>query len=237
MAHSLMYFKYYLQKHDYNHLIEFIENHRNNMPNEKKIIILMSNDKDVKNLIFNGINAYLKNNLLMVDEKYTIINNINKNIINQNIIIAFTPNVYYSILGDNILNNAFIINTGYKLSHHNTLLPITHPLDNWKPYLNKHDFNHLIEFIENNKNNIPNQKKIIILMGKQRTGKTSLLNDIYKYSNNIWLFDGFHTNLNNIIKKYKNQHIIISYLSNIYYNLLGKTILDNAFIINMTHKF
>lgn len=56
----------------------------------------------------------------------------------------------------------------------------THQLYNWKQYLSDDDYEYLIQFVENIKNNIPNDK-MIILHGKERTGKTTLVNNIMSY--------------------------------------------------------
>jgi len=53
-------------------------------------------------------------------------------------------------------------------------------LDNWKQHLTDDDYNYVIKYIENIKNNIPNDK-MIILSGPSRSGKTTLKNDIHKY--------------------------------------------------------
>ena len=53
-------------------------------------------------------------------------------------------------------------------------------LNNWHQYLTNDDYNYLIQFVENIKNNIPNDK-MIILSGPGRTGKTTLKNDIQEY--------------------------------------------------------
>jgi predicted AAA+ superfamily ATPase len=55
-----------------------------------------------------------------------------------------------------------------------------HQLNNWKQYLTNDDYNYLIQFVENVKNNSPNDK-MIILYGPGRTGKTTLKNDIQNY--------------------------------------------------------
>uniref|UniRef100_A0A6C0F483 ATPase AAA-type core domain-containing protein n=1 Tax=viral metagenome TaxID=1070528 RepID=A0A6C0F483_9ZZZZ len=55
-----------------------------------------------------------------------------------------------------------------------------HILHNWEQYLKQDDYNYLIQYVENVKNNIPNDK-MIILSGKPRTGKTSLKKDISNY--------------------------------------------------------
>ena len=58
-----------------------------------------------------------------------------------------------------------------------------HHLDNWKQYLTNDDYNYLIQFVENIKNNISNDK-MIILSGPARTGKSTLKNDIQEYLGN-----------------------------------------------------
>jgi hypothetical protein len=58
-----------------------------------------------------------------------------------------------------------------------------HQLDNWKQYLSEDDYNYLIQYIENIKHNISNDK-MIILYGPGGSGKTSLKVDIKKYLGN-----------------------------------------------------
>jgi tRNA uridine 5-carbamoylmethylation protein Kti12 len=58
-----------------------------------------------------------------------------------------------------------------------------HHLDNWKQYLTNDDYNYLIQFVENVKNNISNDK-MIILSGPPRSGKSTLKNDIQQYLGN-----------------------------------------------------
>jgi ABC-type lipoprotein export system ATPase subunit len=55
-----------------------------------------------------------------------------------------------------------------------------HYLDNWKQYLTEGDYNYLIRYIENIKNNISNDK-MIILSGPARSGKSTLINNIQTY--------------------------------------------------------
>jgi ABC-type lipoprotein export system ATPase subunit len=55
-----------------------------------------------------------------------------------------------------------------------------HYLDNWKQYLTEDDYNYLIQYIENIKHNISNNK-MIILSGPARSGKSTLINDIKTY--------------------------------------------------------
>jgi adenylylsulfate kinase-like enzyme len=56
----------------------------------------------------------------------------------------------------------------------------TQCLYNWNQYLSDEDYNYLIQYIENIKNNNPNNK-MIILSGPSRTGKSTFKNDIQKY--------------------------------------------------------
>jgi len=60
---------------------------------------------------------------------------------------------------------------------------VVHHLDNWKQYLTNDDYNYLIQFVENVKNNISNDK-MIILSGPPRSGKSTLKNDIQQYLGN-----------------------------------------------------
>ena len=55
-----------------------------------------------------------------------------------------------------------------------------HPLENWNQYLTPDDYNYLIQYIENIKNDILNDK-MMILHGPARSGKTTLINDIQRY--------------------------------------------------------
>lgn len=55
-----------------------------------------------------------------------------------------------------------------------------HSLDYWKQYVTSDDYNYLVEYIENIKNNISNDK-MIVLFGKSRTGKSTLINHIKLY--------------------------------------------------------
>jgi predicted AAA+ superfamily ATPase len=56
-------------------------------------------------------------------------------------------------------------------------------LDKWKQYLSEDDYNFLFQYVENVKNNVANDK-MIILSGPARTGKTTLKNDIITYLGN-----------------------------------------------------
>lgn len=56
----------------------------------------------------------------------------------------------------------------------------SHCLDNWKQYLSDDDYSFLVTYVENVKNDIPNDK-MIILCGPGRNGKTTLIQDIQEY--------------------------------------------------------
>jgi ABC-type dipeptide/oligopeptide/nickel transport system ATPase component len=50
----------------------------------------------------------------------------------------------------------------------------------WKKYLSVEDYNYLTQFVDNIRNDVRNDK-MIILCGSSGRGKTTLQNDIYKY--------------------------------------------------------
>jgi len=56
----------------------------------------------------------------------------------------------------------------------------THPLHSWSQYLLQDDYDYIIQYVENVKNNMPNDK-MIILSGCPRTGKTTLKMNISNY--------------------------------------------------------
>ena len=51
---------------------------------------------------------------------------------------------------------------------------------NWRPYLSEYGYNTLIKYVENIKNNIKNDK-ILLLTGEGPTGKTTLKRAIVDY--------------------------------------------------------
>jgi hypothetical protein len=133
-----------------------------------------------------------------------------------------------------------------------------HYLDNWKQYLTNDDFNYLIQFVENVKNNIPNDK-MIILYGPARTGKSTLKNDIQEYLGNeicgnmpmlgdIIYFEnklGFFCGIDGILSSKKTNNAIIN-LIKYKQSLLADTnniekvhnkLLEFSKIIKMEHVF
>jgi len=50
----------------------------------------------------------------------------------------------------------------------------------WKKYLSDEDYNYLVQFVDNMRNGVRNDK-MIILRGPTKSGKTTLLENIYSY--------------------------------------------------------
>jgi len=137
-----------------------------------------------------------------------------------------------------------------------------HHLDNWKQYLTNDDYNYLIQFVENVKNNISNDK-MIILSGPPRSGKTTLKNDIQEYLSdeicgNMPIYDVgeiiYNENINKLgffcgideIRTSKKNNIAIINLIKYKQSLLADTndiekvnnkLLEFSKIINMEHVF
>lgn len=57
---------------------------------------------------------------------------------------------------------------------------VANNIDNWEQYLTHEDYAYLIQYIENIKNGISNDK-MIILSGPSRTGKSTLKKNIISY--------------------------------------------------------
>lgn len=103
----------------------------------------------------------------------------------------------------------------------------THPLHNWSQYLSADDYNYLIQYIENVKHGIQNDK-MIILFGYERTGKTTLKNEIadylgvelcgnypmtgeFIYNDSIKRL-GFFCGIDDIARSQKNNNAIINFI-------------------------
>ena len=61
---------------------------------------------------------------------------------------------------------------------------MAYSLSNWKPYISEDDYDYLIHFVENAKNNFPNNKMIVLLGNGGRNGKTKLITEIANYLGN-----------------------------------------------------
>ena len=53
-------------------------------------------------------------------------------------------------------------------------------LSNWSQYLSHSDYNYLVQYVENIKNSVSNTE-MIILLGPERSGKSTLINEITAY--------------------------------------------------------
>lgn len=61
---------------------------------------------------------------------------------------------------------------------------MTHSLNNWQSYLLEEDFKFLINYVENCKNNLPNDKFLILLGNGGANGKSTLITEISNYIGN-----------------------------------------------------
>ena len=135
---------------------------------------------------------------------------------------------------------------------------MTHQLNNWKPYLSEEDFEYLLKYIENCKNNLPNNKLLILLGNGGANGKSTLITEISNYVGNE-NFRKCDTNGNAFLEpivnlihipaidEYNKKYIqqlknIIQYGQSIIAetNNIGKintNLLDCVKIIKMEHKF
>ena len=135
-----------------------------------------------------------------------------------------------------------------------------HYLDNWKQYLTDNDYKYLIQYVENIKNNIPNDK-MIILSGPGKTGKSTLKNDIQTYLGDdfcgIYMMSGeiiysenikklgFFSGIDEIYRSKKNNTAIInlikykqSFISDTnHIERVNNKLLEFSKIIKMDHIF
>jgi tRNA A37 threonylcarbamoyladenosine biosynthesis protein TsaE len=61
---------------------------------------------------------------------------------------------------------------------------MTHILNNWKPYLSEEDFEYLINYVENCKYNMRNNKLLVLLGNGGANGKSTLIREIVNYLDN-----------------------------------------------------
>ena len=131
-----------------------------------------------------------------------------------------------------------------------------HDLHSWKQYLSKTNYELLLHNIENAKQNKTN-KKIIILSGSGKNGKTTLLHEImfYLHPEKCYEYnmgeDDYYDNINkkNVIIHGGIENINLTLLHNLlednvnifcctnYLDLVEPDILTHSRIINMKHVF
>lgn len=136
---------------------------------------------------------------------------------------------------------------------------ISYCFEEWKQYLSEKDYNYLIQFIEN-LDRIDKNDKILILTGKPKTGKTTLINQIKEcigsqhfhdnnYLNGEMFFEpskialhicGIHEYTEKIyiiaLQKFLQNNIsIITDTNSI--EKIAPEILEKSYIIEMTHIF
>lgn len=133
-------------------------------------------------------------------------------------------------------------------------------IDTWEQYLTNEDYAYLIQYIENIKNGISNDK-MIILAGPSRSGKTTLINNITTYlsdelcgyfpvSCDFIYYEtikplGFFNGIDEISNSKKNNQAIINFIkykqsfiadtNNI--ERVNKKVLEHSKIIVMSHVF
>ena len=131
-------------------------------------------------------------------------------------------------------------------------------LDEWKPYLTDEDISYLITFVDNLKNNLPNDKMIILSGKNGRNGKTTLLKEIIQYigdnnchdcapDNNVFslpikplvVFNGIESYHKKQVPLLKN---IITYKQSIIADTnrienVNPSLLEVSKVINMFHQF
>jgi DNA polymerase III delta prime subunit len=136
----------------------------------------------------------------------------------------------------------------------------THYLESWKQYLTSSDYDYLIQFVENIKNKMPNDK-MIILSGPGRTGKSTLEKNIATYLGiEDWgcccmdcnfIYDEtiqplmFFCGIDSIARSKKSNRAIINFIkykqsfiaSTIRIEKVNKALFEHSRIINMTHIF
>ena len=61
---------------------------------------------------------------------------------------------------------------------------MTHILQSWQPYLSDDDFQYLITYVENIKQNLPNNKLLLLLGNRGANGKSTLIREIVRYIGN-----------------------------------------------------
>ena len=130
--------------------------------------------------------------------------------------------------------------------------------DEWKPYLSDEDISYLRTFVDNLKNNLPNDKMIILSGKNGRNGKTTLLKEIIQYigenncydvapDNNVFSLPIKPLVVFNGIESYHTKQIpllinIITYKQSIIADTnrietVNPSLLEVSKVINMFHEF
>jgi len=137
---------------------------------------------------------------------------------------------------------------------------VSNGINNWEQYLTNEDYVYLVQYIENIKNGISNDK-MIILAGPGRSGKSTIKKNIASYLGNEMcgeyhmsgdiIYDetikplGFFNGIDAIFKSKKNNQAIINFIkykqsfisdtTNI--ERVNNKLLEHSKIIMMTHIF
>jgi ABC-type phosphate/phosphonate transport system ATPase subunit len=133
-------------------------------------------------------------------------------------------------------------------------------MDHWKQYLTSDDYDYLIQYIENIKGGVSNDK-MIILFGPSRSGKTTLQKDIVSYLGNDLCSNcpmsgeliyhenikplGFFCGIDEIGRSKKNNQAIINFIrykqsfiaDTNHVEKVNSKLLEHSKIITMTHVF
>ncbi len=135
-----------------------------------------------------------------------------------------------------------------------------HCLDRWRRYLTEDDYSYLIQYVENVKNNISNDK-MIILSGPSSTGKSTLTNDIQTYLGDEKFEEyvypceiiynetvknlGYFCGIDSLASNKKNNNAIINFIKykqsfiadTIHIEKVNSKLLEHSRVITMTHVF
>jgi len=130
--------------------------------------------------------------------------------------------------------------------------------DEWKQYLSDEDISYLRTFVNNLKNNLPNDKMIILSGKKGRNGKTTLIKEIIQYigennchdcapDNNVFSLPIKPLVVFNGIESYHKKQVpllinIITYKQSIIADTnrienVNPSLLEVSKVINMFHQF
>jgi len=130
--------------------------------------------------------------------------------------------------------------------------------DEWKPYLSDEDISYLRTFVDNLKNNLPNDKMIILSGKNGRNGKTTIIKEIIQYigennchdcapDNNVFSLPIKPLVVFNGIESYHKKQIpllinIITYKQSIIADTnrienVNPSLLEVSKVINMFHQF